>query len=57
LLIDPTIITSSGFWKGSGLSSTPFTMLNTAAVAPMASASVVTAMMVKLGVRSSFLAA
>ena len=54
---DPIRTSSSGSRKGSGLSSTPLTMLNTAVVAPMASASVVTAMIVKPGVRSSFRAA
>ena len=50
---DETKTSRSGFSKGSGLSNTPFTMLKIDVVAPIASASVATAMNVKPGVRAS----
>jgi hypothetical protein len=43
--------------KGRDVSSTPFTMLNTAVVAPIASASVATTMAVKPGARINLRAA
>ena len=57
LLIDPIFMSSSGCRKGSGLSSTPLTTLKIAVVAPIASASVATATIVKLGVCISLRAA
>jgi hypothetical protein len=50
---DVTRTNSLGSWNGSGFSKTPFTMLNTAVVAPIASASVATATKVKPGFRAS----
>jgi hypothetical protein len=44
---DVTRTNSPGSRNGSGLSNTPFTMLNTAVVAPIARASVATATTVK----------